>query len=267
MRCLRSPVLEYWYVNLCTSSVSRPWKESLVSPSLLPSVGNQSACLSHPPSKSTTWGQQQWMGLPTVWVWPIPDWPLQHYLNFCCVPFLLDVQRFGWTGEWVDAGMTRWINEWIHLQDITWGNRWNCWLWNIFFHIQNYKRPSWVWSPQMDHAVCNYWVILPRKTPALLEPITVVIMAISPRYLWKAGGWRFLLICSFFFFFLFRLSRRSLHPLLRKVRWVTSWAGWQGGTQSWLGWPQAQAPTEQNYIRPRLPLHMKQQRGRSLALS
>lgn len=229
MRCLRSPVLEYWYVNLCTSSVSRPWKESLVSPSLLPSVGNQSACLSHPPSKSTTWGQQQWMGLPTVWVWPIPDWPLQHYLNFCCVPFLLDVQRFGWTGEWVDAGMTRWINEWIHLQDITWGNRWNCWLWNIFFHIQNYKRPSWVWSPQMDHAVCNYWVILPRKTPALLEPITVVIMAIPPRYLWKAGGWRFLLICSFFFFFFSFQIIKEVPPPPAEESEVSDQVGWVAG--------------------------------------
>lgn len=45
---------------------------------------------------------------------------------------------------------------------------------------------------------CNYWVFLPRKTPALLEPITAVIMATPPRHLWKAGGWRFLLICSFF---------------------------------------------------------------------
>lgn len=79
----------------------------------------------------------------------------------------------------------------------------------------------------LDHALTNELLCPKRRILALIEPAlhgptAVVIRAMLPRYLSRAGllESRELEIPTDLvsFFFLLRLSRRSLHPLLRRVR-------------------------------------------------
>lgn len=92
---VQSTVLQYCYINLCTLKVQK----SLVTPSLLATVVTRSVWPSLP-AMGTTWGPWQLMGLPTAWVWSIPDSSSQHHCNLYHVQsFVMYSCLDGWVND------------------------------------------------------------------------------------------------------------------------------------------------------------------------